>query len=218
MMVPMAPLFVLAAPARRRTRSLGRLAVLAAALAIAAAVAGCGGSSSDRVAFSGTPVPGTPQAPDFTLVDQSGTHVALSQQRGRLVLLTFLYTHCPDVCPLIAQNLNTVLRNLPAADAARVRVLAVSVDPAGDTPQAVRSFVQRHRLLPAFRYLTGSRSELEQIWGDYRVAAQPISSGLSAHTAATYLIGADGREQLLYTSLATPAAIERDVRTMLAGS
>lgn len=210
-----------AARTGRRARVLPALAALGALLASGALAAGCAGSGGKAAAasagaFTGTPVPGTPPAPDFTLVDQAGARVSLSQQRGRLVLLTFLYTHCPDVCPLIAQNLNTVLRRLPPAQAAKVRVLAVSVDPVGDTPQSVRAFVRRHRLVPGFRYLIGSRSQLERVWGAYHVAAQPIGANLSEHTAATYLIGVDGRERLLYSSLATPADIEHDIRELLA--
>jgi protein SCO1/2 len=184
-------------------------------VAAAVAAAGCGGSAPVRASFTGTPVPGTPQAPDFTLVDQSGAQVALSAQRGSLVLLTFLYTNCPDVCPLIAQNLNTVLRQLTPQQLVRVRVLAVSVDPAGDTPANVSAFVRRHRLLPAFRYLTGARPELEDIWGAYHIAAQPISSSFSEHTAATYLIDAAGRERVLYTAVATPADVEHDIHQLL---
>jgi len=185
---------------------------LAAVAAVAAA--GCGGVASAQPAFSGTPVPGTPIAPDFTLVDQSGSRVSLSAQRGRLVLLTFLYTNCPDICPLIAQSLNTTLHGL-GADAARVRVLAVSVDPVGDTPAHVRAFVRRHRLLPSFRYLTGTRAELQRIWAAYRIGVQTEAlSSFSAHSAATYLIDGTGHERVLYTSRAVPTDIEHDIHLL----
>ena len=62
----------------------------------------------------------------------------MSSQRGRFTLVTFLYTNCPDVCPLIAEHLNTALRQL-GTTRADTRVLAVSVDPNGDTPSAVRA-------------------------------------------------------------------------------
>ena len=73
----------------------------------------------------------------------------MSDQRGKLVLVTFLYTNCPDVCPLITQNLNQALQMLgPKRD--DVRVLAVSVDPAGDTPESVDKYAKAHHLLPEF--------------------------------------------------------------------
>ena len=72
------------------------------------------------------------EARDFTLRDQSGRQVSLSGELGRWAVVTFLYTRCPDVCPLIAAQLNEVLRELGSARD-RLRVLAVSVDPKGDT-------------------------------------------------------------------------------------
>ena len=202
-------------PVRRtaRFRLTGHLSLGFAVLASAVA-AGCGAVASAQPAFSGTPVPGTPAAPDFTLVDQSGSAVALSSQRGHPVLVTFLYTNCPDVCPLIAQNLNTALRDL-GPDGAGVRVLAVSVDPAGDTPANVRKFVQRHRLVESFRYLTGRRSDLQRVWAAYRIGVENSpQSSFTTHSAATYLIDGAGHERVLYTSRAVPADFEHDIRLL----
>ena len=83
-------------------------------------------------------------APPIRLHDANGRTVTLAAQRGRYALVTFLYTHCPDVCPLIAQNLNAAVKSFGSA-ASGIRVLAVSVDPKGDTPAAVRSFTRRMR-------------------------------------------------------------------------
>ena len=69
--------------------------------------------------------------------------------------MTFLYTYCPDVCPVIAGNLNAVLRTAPARRA-DLRVLSVSVDPTATRPAAVRRYVRDHRLLPTFRWLLGT--------------------------------------------------------------
>ena len=72
------------------------------------------------------------------------------------MLVTFIYTHCPDVCPLITSNLNTVLRTL--GPKGNVEVLAVSVDPKGDTPAAVRAYEKSKHLEPSFHYLIGTRA------------------------------------------------------------
>jgi protein SCO1/2 len=88
--------------------------------------------------------------------------VSLANERGHVVLLTFLYTHCPDVCPLTAARLNATLAAL-GSQRTRVRVLAISVDPAGDTHVAVQRFVREHRLLPQFRYLTGPPTTLKTL-------------------------------------------------------
>ena len=202
------------AAARWGASRVTRLMSLGVALLVVAAAAGCGAAASAQPSFTGAQVPGTPAAPDFTLTDQSGARVSLSAQRGRPVLVTFLYTNCPDVCPLIAQNLNTVLRSLRAS-AGGAQVLAVSVDPVGDTPANVRAFVQRHHLVPAFRYLTGTRPELQPIWADYRIAvAAGATPSFTTHSAATYLIDSTGHERVLYTSAAVPADIEHDIRLL----
>ena len=88
--------------------------------------------------------------------------VRMSSRQGGFTLVTFLYTHCPDVCPLIAEHLNTALRRLRQALRRHPRSrLAASVDPKGDTPAAVRRFVAVHHLLPQFRYLSGSAAQAQ---------------------------------------------------------
>ena len=83
---------------------------------------------------------GATDAPDFTLTDGiTGRVVTLSAQRGQVTALTFLYTTCPDVCPLTASRFRAAQSELQA-DAGRVTFIAVSVDPDGDTPNAVREF------------------------------------------------------------------------------
>src|SRR6266571_3643239 len=94
--------------------------------------------------LQGTDLGGTP-APDFRLTDQFGKPISLSEFKGKPVILTFLYTHCPDQCPLTAEKLHAVMQNL-GSDAQRVTMLAVSTDPKGDTTVAALKFSQAHRL------------------------------------------------------------------------
>jgi protein SCO1 len=98
-----------------------------------------------------------------------------------------------------------------------VRVLAVSVDPTGDTPERVRSYAAIHRLRPEFHYLIGSRRELEPVWRDYDVqafAADPENE-LVEHTAQTLLVDPEGMVQLVYPANATADAVLHDVRLFL---
>ncbi|HEX9437222.1 MAG TPA: SCO family protein, partial [Candidatus Limnocylindria bacterium] len=89
---------------------------------------------------------GAQAAPDFTLTDgRSGSTVSLASLRGSVVALAFLYTRCPDTCPLTAEHFRAAQQRL-GADADRVRFVAVSVDPSGDTPASVRDFSASHRL------------------------------------------------------------------------
>jgi protein SCO1/2 len=156
-----------------------------------------------------------PQAtPDFTLTDQSGQEVSMADQRGKLVLLTFLYTNCPDVCPLITQNLNQALQML-GAKRDDVRVLAVSVDPEGDTPKAVDAYAKAHHLLPEFHYLIGTRYELTEVWKKYDVAAVASDPELVDHTAYTMLVDENGDGRVIYDSGVKAKDVVHDVDELL---
>jgi protein SCO1 len=186
----------------------------------------CGGSQEDAHdhgtavtvsggsgAFAGAELSPPRPAPDFTLRDQAGKELSMADQRGKLVLLTFLYTHCPDVCPLITQNLNDGLRML-GADRDKVRVLAVSVDPEGDTPKSVRAYAKQHHLLPEFHYLIGSRAELTEVWKKYGVAAVASDPELVDHTAYTMLVDPSGRGRVIYDSSVKAKDVVHDIRAL----
>jgi protein SCO1/2 len=189
-----------------------------AALAVLAVCAGCGGTQGpSHAAFRGTVLAPPPAAPVFTLHDQRGARAGLATASGHYVVVTFLYTHCVDVCPLIAGMLNRVLQT-PIAHRAGLRVLAVSVDPRRDTPSAVSRFVREHHLVPAFRYLTGTRAELEPVWKAFHIASTPGPNGVVAHSSAEFLIDPQGRERLLYDSVDSAAAIVHDLSLLEASA
>ena len=140
--------------------------------------------------------------------------MTLAGQRGHYVLVTFLYVHCPDVCPLIAQNLNAALRQLGAARR-RVRVLAVSVDPRGDTRAAVRRYIAARGLLPQFRYLIGTKAELTKAWAAWHVIAVRQTPEVVDHVAYTALVDPTGKQRVLYDSKVTAAQVLHDVRKLM---
>ena len=111
------------------------------------------------------------QAPDFRLKDQHGTVVSTSALRGKVVALTSLYTHCPDACPLIADMVHKAYQRL-GEGARRVALVAVSVDPRGDTPEAVRTFLATHHVEQELTYLTGSFAELKAVWRSYYIGTE----------------------------------------------
>jgi protein SCO1/2 len=153
--------------------------------------------------------------PDFALRDQHGQLVRLSAQRGKVVVLTFLYTHCPDLCPLTAVHIDTALRRLGARRAG-VEVLAVSVDPEGDTPAAVRRFIRTHRLGPQFHYLTAPRKVLSPIWRSYNVTSVKVGGADPDHTLYVLLLDRGGKSRVLFDAQAQPAAIAHDLRLLSA--
>jgi protein SCO1 len=207
-----------------------RRAPLVAALVAALAASACGGTGSQghqhdhgtlpsvtvggSGRFAGGELTPPKPVPDFTLVDQSGRRVSMAEQRGKLVLVTFLYTHCPDVCPLITENLNQALRTL-GRKRDDVRVLAVSVDPKGDTPKSVDAYAKAHHLLPEFHYLIGTRPELTEVWKKYDVAAVASDPELVDHTAYTMLVDESGKGRVIYDSQVKAKDVVHDVDALL---
>ena len=204
-----------------------RRAALALALLAALAASACGGGGGHEHGaaasvtvtggsgrFAGGELDPPQPTPDFTLTDQAGQKVSLADQRGKLVLLTFLYTNCPDVCPLITQNLNQALQML-GTQRDDVRVLAVSVDPEGDTPKSVDEYAKAHHLLPEFHYLIGSRDELTKVWKAYDVAAVASDPELVDHTAYTMLVDQSGDGRVIYDSQVKAKDVVHDVRALL---
>jgi protein SCO1/2 len=193
-----------------------------ALLLVVAAAAGCGGTSTPKLVvntpkastYAGNPVTPQRRAPAIALHDAWGRPVSLAAQRGRWVLVTFLYVHCPDLCPLIAQNLNAALKQLgPRRD--RVRVLAVSVDPKGDTPRAVKRYVAQRGLLPQFRYLIGSKAQLTPIWAAWHVLAVSQKPDVVDHVAYTMLVDPRGKERLLYDAQVKARQVLHDLLLLL---
>lgn len=169
--------------------------------------------------FIGTDLGGD-AAPDFRLANQFGSQVALSEQRGNVVVLTFLYTHCPDVCPLTATWLRQVHDQL-GSDAKDVTFIAVSVDPERDTTEAAYAFSERFGMLDRWSYLVGTRQELEPIWKAYYIGVLPDPDGHDEvmHNAPIYLIDRDGLRQSLHTTGGETEAIigevVHDIRVLL---
>jgi protein SCO1/2 len=170
-------------------------------------------SSCAPAKLAGTEL-GATEAPDFTLTDGvSGRAVTLSAQRGQVVALTFLYTTCPDVCPLTASRFRAAQDELQA-DASRVTFIAVSVDPDRDTPEAVRVFSAAHGLATNWYYLVGGRAQLAPVWAAYGIGVQAGSTTV-AHNDAVYLIDRRGRERVLLHSEDLATDLVNDLRALL---
>jgi protein SCO1/2 len=217
----------------RRRRSGGTALVL-----LALVLAACGGSSAKDGAGNGTTTPAavvssssSPEratkpgelaaplvlspprkAPEISLHDQDGKLFKLSSLRGKAVYLTFVYAHCPDVCPLLLQALGAAKRTL--ANPASMQIVAVSVDPKGDTPKAVKSFLRARLLTGKVRWLLGTRAQLRPVWTAYNILAKsvPENPAIIEHVSLIYGIDARGRIRVGYpVSPLKPAWISHDV-------
>ena len=198
---------------------------LAALLAIAGGVAVLsmgGGTARPSAApvhgvaspkYSGSLASPPEPEPPLALRNYLGEPVNISRYRGRAVLLTFIYTKCPDACPIIAANLGVALNLMGPSRASKVQVIAVSVDPRGDTPKAVASFLKRHGVAGRMQYLVGSARELARVWKVWGVGSEQDAHNpeLVNHTGLVYGVSASGRITTLYASNFTPQEIVHDV-------
>lgn len=206
-------------------RLASRLSVLTLALLVVLIVAflslrnGTGGavntnSTANQSGLQGTDLGSVP-APDFQLKDQLGNTISLAQFKGKPVVLTFLYTHCPDVCPLTADKLHATMQSL-GKDAQQVAVLAVSMDPKGDTAATAQNFANVHKLGDYFYYLLGTHDELTPVWTSYSVDAQAATSdGTVSHSSPIYVIDKQGRERVLLDNGFSASQLAADLKILL---
>lgn len=179
-----------------------------------AALAGCNGPKS--AAYHADDITGVMPALDFTLTDAAGATVTAAAVRGKIVMLYFGYTHCPDVCPATLARLGQALRRLgPAADG--VRVLFVSVDPARDSGKALAAYAAYFG--PQVMGLTGTDDELTALTKRYRVAYRrdaPDARGDYAvyHSSAVFIFDRGGRARLLATPTETADQLAEDLRAV----
>jgi protein SCO1/2 len=206
--------------ARLRPALLAVAAALLIALAIAVIAGGPAGRSSltnpssnppTGSGFDGAALPAGAPARDFTLTDQSARSVSLSDFRGRVTILAFLYSTCQSACVLIAQQIRGALDELGPA----VATLLVSVDPAADTPGRVSAFLHKVSLTGRVRYLTGSRAALGEIWRAQRVVPASAGEGAYARSAPVLLVDRHGRERVVFQlEQLTPESLAHDVRLL----
>jgi protein SCO1 len=155
---------------------------------------------------------GMPRA-RFALRDQDGRTVTAASLRGRPAIVSFLYTHCQDTCPLVADQVRGALDRLGRRD---VPYVAVSVDPAGDTRASARAFLLKHDLNGRAHFLLGTLAQLQPIWRAFGV--QPQGTGNTAHdahTPSTVVLDARGAQRVGFlASELSPEGLAHDVRAL----
>lgn len=154
---------------------------------------------------------------DFELKDPAGRSVRLSEFRGKVVLLSFGFTHCPDICPTELLQFAQLMSNL-GPDSARVQPIFISVDPARDTPEVLSKYVGAFspKILP----LTGTRAELMKVTQLYGTYFKYVKTGGGLgytvdHSGNTYVIDARGKLEAVYPFGTPLEEIEHSVRTLL---
>ena len=178
--------------------------------ALALVLAACSGPK-----IIGTEITPT-AAPDFTLTDGiTGRPTTLSTLQGKVVVLAFLYTHCPDVCPLTAEEFRQAQQKLTDDERERTVFVAVSVDPRQDTPEAVQTFAKDHGLTKNFLYLIGGSAQLQPVWSAYGIGVQADPTNpLVGHNDAMYLLDRKGQARVLVHSNIAAADLANDVKVL----
>jgi protein SCO1 len=152
-------------------------------------------------------------APDFTLHDQDGKPVSVSALRGQVLAITFLDSHCKQLCPLAGDQLGQAQRAL--GPAAKLSLLVVSVAPSTDTPDSERAFAATHQWTGDWHWLMGSPDQLAKVWKDYSIAVQPSTADI-LHSTVVYLVDKNGFQRAGWAGAIEPDLLAHDVRFLQA--
>jgi len=203
-----------------------RLVAVAAALAAMLALAGCTGrgaaapgealGADAAAAGNGNIDPGgslgARPAPDFTLVNQFGQPMSLSQFRGKVVLLSFDDAVCTTVCPLTTQEMLQAKQLLGTAGN-QVRLLGVDANPDAASTADVMAYSRAHAMVNQWDFLTGTKAQLAAVWKHYAIYDQ-IEQGVVDHTPALFLIDQHGREQRIYLTAMAYSSITQQAQVL----
>jgi len=168
--------------------------------------------------FRSTDITGAPYGHTLELTDHTGKPRRLEDFRGKAVVLFFGFTHCPDICPTTLADIAQAVKSL-GADAERVQVLMVSVDPERDTPEALAKYVTAFD--PRFIALRGDLAATKKAAGEYKIFFEKAKSGDSYtvnHSAQSYVIDPQGRLRLLVRHDRIGSDLAPDLRAILQGA
>jgi protein SCO1/2 len=189
------------------------LRILAAA-PVAALVAACGQGTP---AFKGSDITGTHLGKDLSMIDQDGRPRTLADYAGKVKVVFFGFTNCPDVCPTALAELAQVMQEL-GSDASRVQVMMITVDPERDTPEVLKQYVQTFN--PSFVGLTGTPEQVKQAATSFKVYYAKVMAKNGTdysmdHSAAFYLLDGKGEARVLASNGTDTAALVHDIKALL---
>lgn len=154
---------------------------------------------------------------DFTLTDQTSRPFKFQSLRGKVAIITFAYTTCPDVCPLITAAMRQTQEGLTKDERVLAYFVTITTDPEIDTPKVMAAYANRYGVDPAnWAFLTGDEAVLKKIWKNFGVGVQRKARGLIDHTTLTALVDRSGTMRIAYTGTSPDSkAILQDVRKLL---
>ncbi len=198
-----------------------KLRKLLALLGCVLALAACDGKPPvPKAAFASTEITGLNYGQSFELTDHTGQRRTLADYKGKVVVMFFGYTHCPDVCPTTLAEMAQVKKQL-GAEGDKLQVVFVTLDPERDTQEALAGFVPAFD--PSFVALRGDAAQTQKVAADFKVFMQKVKAKDREaysidHTAATYVFDPQGRVRLFVRHGQDMAAVQKDIRQLIAGA
>jgi protein SCO1/2 len=176
--------------------------VLLLALLLAPAASVAHDPAQHRAATEAPPemrLPVIGPAPDFDLTSQDGSRVTLADFRGKVVAVAFIFTTCPDICPMLTANMGRVQEKLGADFGEKVAFVSITVDPEQDTPQVLKAYAEMFGAdLTGWAFLTGDPQAIQNVARAYGVfAAKAIDGGVD-HTLLTSIVDPQGVLRVQY--------------------
>ncbi len=193
------------------------LKCLASSLSLTGAALLLASCSQDKPSFSAVDVTGAEYAHDFALTDHNGQPRSMKDFAGKVVVLFFGYTQCPDVCPTSMVELAEV-KKLLGKDGARLQGLFVTIDPARDTPEVLKAYMENFD--PSFLALYTTADKLPELAKEFKVyykkAEGPTPTSYSMdHSAGSYVFDTRGKVRLFTRYGAGAAPLAADIKLLL---
>lgn len=165
---------------------------------------------------------GLPQigpAPEFTLTTQDGQRLSLTELRGKVVAVTFIYASCTDTCPLLTAKMAGLQAALGADFGPKVFFLSITVDPERDTPAVLQRYAQAHGVnFAGWAFLTGTPAQIRQVARQYGIYYKKTARGDVDHTFLTSLVDQSGTLRVQYLGVRfDPDELLRDLQTLVRG-
>jgi protein SCO1/2 len=156
-------------------------------------------------------------APEFTLTTTDGGRLSLSDLRGKVVAVTFIYATCTDTCPLLTAKMAGMQKRLGPDFGSKVRFVSITVDPERDTPAILAQYARNHGANPAgWAFLTGTPAEIREVERGYGIYARKTERGDVDHTFLTSIVDQRGTLRVQYLGIRfDPEEFLRDVRSLL---
>jgi len=158
-------------------------------------------------------------APNFALISQDGVPVALRDFRGKVVAVTFIYTFCPDICPMLTAKMAEVQDDLGRDFGAKIAFISITVDPERDTPDVLKEYARAYGAnFAGWTFLTGSPPAIRDVAHRYGVVVATAGDGSVDHTLLTSLIDPRGMLRVQYLGMRfDPDEFRRDLLSLLDG-